>query len=129
MPFYHAIVKPELLSEPERQAFANDVVRVHCGATGAPPSFVHVLVTDDQHGRLGGDLAAQINGTIRAGRTEDQKAEIIDGLCQAMAERAGVAADSVAARTRDIEASFTMEGGQLLPEPGSAEEEAWKAAG
>ena len=40
---------------------------------------------------------------------------------------AGVGADTVSTSSRDIGASFTMEGGELLPEPGSPEEDAWKA--
>ena len=44
-----------------------------------------------------------------------------------LAERAGVGVDAVTVDTADIEASYTMEGGVLLPEPGSAEEAAWNA--
>ena len=36
MPFYHATVRPGLLSSSAREGFANDVVDVHCGVTGAP---------------------------------------------------------------------------------------------
>ncbi|MEM7322694.1 MAG: hypothetical protein AAF531_06390 [Actinomycetota bacterium] len=128
MPFYHAIVKQDLLAEPQRQQFAQDVVDIHCRVTGAPPSFVHVLVTEDDRGRLADGRSGQINGTIRAGRTDAQKKEITDDMSQALAQRAGVEPSTVGAATADIEASFTMEGGALLPEPGSAEEEAWKAA-
>ena len=47
MPFYHAHVRPGLLDLAGRSAFSNDVVEVHCGVTGAPPSFVHVMITED----------------------------------------------------------------------------------
>ncbi|MEM7286159.1 MAG: tautomerase family protein [Actinomycetota bacterium] len=129
MPFYHALVRPGLLADDAREGFANDVVEIHCGVTGAPPSFVHVLVTEDDAGRLGEDAEASIVGTIRAGRTDEQKAEMTGRMSEALARRAGVAAADVTATTRDIEASFTMEGGQLLPEPGSPEEEEWKLIG
>ena len=52
----------------------------------------------------------------------------INAYTALLAERAGVAADAVTVHTADIEASYTMEGGVLLPEPGSVEEEAWKAS-
>ena len=126
MPFYHAVVRPGTLDEPARQAFANDVVETHCGVTGAPPSFVHVLFSDDTTGRLDGELTCSVVGTIRSGRTDAQKALIVDGLRSAFAGRAAVDPTTVAVSTRDIEASFTMEGGALLPEPGSPEEDAWK---
>lgn len=129
MPFYHALVRPGLVPEHARQRFADDVVAIHCGITGAPPSFVHVLVTEDVDGRLADDINGSIMGTIRAGRTGEQKDEMTHRLRGALAERAGVAPTTVTATTRDIEASYTMEGGQLLPEPGSPEEEAWKLIG
>ncbi len=129
MPFYRALVRPDLLDRPAREAFANDVVEVHCDITGAPPSFVHVLVVDDHDGRLPNGANGAIAGTIRSGRTPEQKADLTARLSNALARRAGVSADTVSASTRDIGASYTMEGGELLPEPGSPEEEAWKSIG
>ena len=125
MPFYHALVRPNLLSEPQRQRFANDVVDIHCGVTGAPPSFVHVLVTEDHDHQLLDGQSMVVNGTIRAGRTDDQKTEIATRISAALASAAGVDPDTVSTTTRDIQASYTMEGGVLLPEPGSDEEASW----
>lgn len=127
MPFYHAIVRPGLLSEPARQAFAGDVVDIHCGVTGAPRSFVHVLVSEDDRGKLTNGRSAEVAGTIRAGRSAEQKSEIATRVSAALADRAGVDADTVHTTSRNIDASYTMEGGVLLPEPGSPEEDAWKA--
>ncbi|MEM7286204.1 MAG: tautomerase family protein [Actinomycetota bacterium] len=129
MPFYHATIRPGLLPPTAREGFANDVVDVHCGVTGAPPSFVHVLVTEDTDGALPAGSNAVVAGTIRAGRTDDQKAEIAERLSAALAGRGGVQADTVSTTTRDVQASYTMEGGEVLPEPGSPEEERWKALG
>lgn len=129
MPFYHALVQPDLLTESQRERFANHVVDVHCDVTGAPPSFVHALVTEATDQQLEPGRTAVINGVIRAGRTDDQKAEIATRLSAAMAETAGVDVGTVQTSTRDIQASYTMEGGVLLPEPGSPEERAWMAIG
>lgn len=129
MPFYHALVQPGLAGAAERTRFANDVVDIHCEVTGAPRSFVHVLFTDDTKQHLAEGESCSVRATIRSGRTDAQRDRIVSGLQQAFADRTGVAASSVTVTTTDIEASFTMEGGKLLPEPGSAEEELWKAAG
>lgn len=129
MPFYHAVVRPGLLTESQRHEFANHVVDVHCDVTGAPPSFVHALITEAGDGALAADRNAVVNGTIRAGRTDEQKAEIADRLSRALAEVAGVDPSSVTTSTRDIQASYTMEGGVMLPEPGSPEEQAWMTSG
>ena len=93
------------------------------------PSFVHVLITEDDRDRLAGDRTASIDGVIRAGRNDAQKDEITSRLRRALAATAGVDPASIDASTRDIEATYTMEGGALLPEPGSPEERAWMAAG
>jgi len=127
MPFYRVLVRPGLLTAEQRQDFANDVVDVHCGVTGAPRSFVHVLFVEDD--RLPEGRNGSILGTIRSGRNDEQKAEIASQLDAALSRRAGVDADTITTVSRDIEASFTMEGGALLPEPGSPEEAAWKAIG
>ncbi|MEM9034569.1 MAG: hypothetical protein AAGA99_27175 [Actinomycetota bacterium] len=126
MPLYRTVVRPGLTDVDTRQAFAGDVVDVHCGATGAPPSLVHVLYVEDD-ARLPDGIDALVFGTIRGGRTGDQKERITTGLTAAFAERAGISADAVGVRIADIPASYAMEDGEILPEPGSPEEEAWKA--
>ncbi len=125
MPFYHAHVRPELMNEAQRQRLAQHVVDVHCDVTGAPPSFVHVLVTEDDGEQLQAAETAFVQGVIRAGRNDAQKAEIETRIREGLAETAQVDSSTVRAATRDIQASYTMEGGVLLPEPGSAEERAW----
>ena len=88
-----AASQPEL---EQRQAFANHVVDVHGGVTGAPPSFVHVVYADD------------------------------DGQ---LADYADVGVEIISASVVDIDASYTMESGVSLPEPGSPAEAEWKAMG
>lgn len=127
MPLYRTMTTPGLLDDAQRERFANDVVEVHCDVTGAPRSFVHVLYLEDDRGALGEGQQAMVAGTIRHGRSDEQRQEIADRLTDALAEVAGVETDAVSVMSVQIQASYTMEGGTLLPEPGSAEEEAWKA--
>lgn len=127
MPLYRALTEPGLLDVDQRRAFSQDVVDVHCGITGAPPSFVHVLFTEDTEGQLPAGTRASVFGTVRHGRTDDQKHEIWRRLSAAIADRAGIDVTAVTSTTSDINASYTMEGGELLPEPGSPEESEWKA--
>lgn len=126
MPFYRTNIRPGLLDVDRRATFSQDVVDVHCGVTGAPPSFVHVMYTETD--AMPDGIDGQVFGTIRSGRNGDQKREIAARLSALLAERAEVSVDAVTVATADIEASYTMEGGVLLPEPGSAEEEAWSAS-
>ncbi len=127
MPFYHAIVRPEVLAPADREALSKDVTNVHCDVTGAPRTFVHVLYTVDDANRLPDDIDVLYRANIRSGRTTEQKAELTTRLQNATAERTSASASRVAIQIEETEASFVMEGGSLLPEPGSPEEEAWKA--
>ena len=127
MPFYHAIVRPEVLAPADRETLSNDVTSVHCDVTGAPRTFVHVLYTVDDAKRLPDNIDVLYRANIRSGRTPEQKAELTTRLQTATAERTSASASRVAIHIEEIEASFVMEGGSLLPEPGSPEEEAWKA--
>ena len=129
MPLYRTLIAPGLLDLDQREAFAGDVVDVHCDITGAPRSSVHVLFAEDHDGKLADGQNALVFGTIRAGRTDDQKHEIASRLSEALAGHAGVDAATVVAVSADVDASRTMEGGKLLPEPGSADEEMWKSLG
>ena len=126
MPLYRTVVRPGLTDVDVRQAFAGDVVDVHCGVTGAPPSLVHVLYVEDA-ARLPDGTDAVVMGTIRSGRSGGQKEHITAGLTDALAERAGIPVEAIAVRLADIPASYAMEEGVILPEPGSPEEEAFKA--
>ena len=129
MPLYRTLTRPGLLTRDQREAFANDVVDVHCEITGAPRSFVHVLYAEDDDGQLDDGQDALVFGTIRHGRNDEQKQAIATRLAAALAGHAGIEAAAVTAVSVDIDASYTMEGGKVLPNPGSAEEAAWKAIG
>jgi phenylpyruvate tautomerase PptA (4-oxalocrotonate tautomerase family) len=122
MPLYVCTTPSGGLDDSARRRIAEQITTVHCAATGAPPTFVQVIFFEDP-------AAARdryvLTGNLRAGRTDEVKRQIVDGLRRAIAAEAGVAANDVAVTTRDTPAKWIMEGGELLPEPG--EEEAWLA--
>lgn len=63
----------------------------------------------------------------RAGRDDDHDNRITDDLSTALAARAGIDPLGVVALSADVEASYLMEVGKLLLEPGSSEQDDWKA--
>jgi phenylpyruvate tautomerase PptA (4-oxalocrotonate tautomerase family) len=119
MPLYICGTPPDALDERKRQSIATAITRIHCDVTGAPPTFVHVIFDESKP-------AYSVFGTIRAGRTDETKAELKRQMARAVAETMGTRAEAVSAFTVDVPASWVMEGGALLPEPG--EEEGWLAA-
>ena len=123
MPLYRCAIREGLSSESQRRQIAKEVVRIHCGVTGAPPSFVHAFFHERPSSELPEGRVAFVLGTIRWGRTDEQKAEIVSELTKSVATALACAESEVGVVTVDIPSKWNMEGGSLLPEPG--EEAAW----
>ncbi|NIB43534.1 hypothetical protein HBA55_28255 [Pseudomaricurvus alkylphenolicus] len=131
MPLYLCSSKSGSIPEDKKQRISQAITEVHCHVTGAPPTFVHVFFFEaDQLSILqslwgGGDSDSeyQLFGNIRSGRTDAIKSMLVGGMRQAVAEVLETELSEVTMATKDIEAKWVMEGGDLLPEPG--EEEAW----
>jgi phenylpyruvate tautomerase PptA (4-oxalocrotonate tautomerase family) len=51
VPIYQCISPEGLLDESARGKLAEEITRIHCDATGVPPSFVNVIFTDVPDGR------------------------------------------------------------------------------
>lgn len=126
MPLYIVNSKAGAMPDEVKGALADDLTRIHCDVTDAPPTFVHVFFFDDAPMPPLGEKTAMVFGQIRAGRTEAQKSQIWAEMTTAVSERSGIASEAIHAFTTDTPASWIMEGGDVLPEPG--EEAAWLAA-
>ena len=127
MPLYRCVVPHGAVSQEDRPKIAREFTRIHCEVTAAPETFVHVFFFDaDPSDATPGQPRYLVNGSIRAGRTDEQKQQIKDQMTDAFATITGVDGADIAVSTIDVPASWVMEGGTLLPEPG--EEEAWLAA-
>ena len=125
MPLYLCNSPKGKIADAAKPKIAADITRIHCDVTGAPPEFVHAFFVEESPAQPLGDNQAMLFGSIRAGRTADQKAEIIAQMRRSIAEHAGIALDNIAMVTADVPASWAFEGGAVMPEPG--EEAAWLA--
>jgi phenylpyruvate tautomerase PptA (4-oxalocrotonate tautomerase family) len=119
MPLYVCSTPAATLDDAQRRRIAEAITHIHCDLTGAPPAFVHVVF--DEQGQDYG-----VFGTIRAGRSDETKAELTRRVSEAVAATVRVDAAQVGVVTRDVPAAWVMEGGAVMPEPG--EEDAWLAA-
>ena len=126
MPLYICNSKPGSIPAEAKPKIAEDVTRIHCDVTGAPAKFVHVFFFENAPNPPLGDTTATLYGQIRHGRNDEQKAQICAEMKDSILTHAGLSAEQVMAFTTDTPASWVMEGGDILPEPG--EEEAWLAA-
>lgn len=118
MPVYYCSIPEATLDDAKRRQIANDITRIHCAKTGAPPEFAHVLFVDAAAG-------ASVVGSIRAGRSAALRAEMAGAMVEAVAKTLAVAPAGVRVHLLEVPASWVMEGGAVMPEPG--EEAEWLA--
>jgi len=125
MPLYRCSVSPGLTTYEQRSRIAKEVTRIHCEITDALPVFVHTFFAEDRDGRLPPGKRAFLLGSIRAGRSPEQKQRLSSEMTNALTSVLGISPGEVAVVTVDVPARWVMEGGALLPEPG--DEAAWLA--
>jgi phenylpyruvate tautomerase PptA (4-oxalocrotonate tautomerase family) len=121
MPVYHCSIPETQLDDAKRQQIASEITRIHCEKTGAPPDFAHVLFAD----AAAAGAAASVVGSIRAGRSASLRDEMAGAMAAAVAKSLGVEAGIVRVLLLEVPASWVMEGGAVMPEPG--DEAAWLA--
>ncbi len=120
MPMYICAVPTGAVSQEQKQPIAQALTRIHCDLTDAPPTFVHVFFMENEALE-----EVQITGNIRAGRTPELVAQLVQEMRDSVAGALSMPVERVSMTTREVPASWVMEGGDLLPEPG--EEAEWLA--
>ena len=125
MPLYRCTTGPGTLSDEQRSAIARAITDIHCGETGAPPTFVHVQFLDAEEGGDGAG-SVRLHGGLRAGRPPEVTEAIVERCTAAVARIAGVDPGRITMRTSETPASWIFEGGRVFPEPGQEAE--WQAA-
>lgn len=123
MPLYLCSSAKNLIAEERKPAIAKELTHIHCDVTGAPSSFVHVFFVAPDDASEG---SVSLFGSIRGGRSDDQKTAITSRMSDAVARLADLDPATVSMGTVDVPAKWAMEGGDIMPEPG--EEAAWFAA-
>lgn len=126
MPLYMFNTETGALTDGQRAGIAADLTRIYCDVTGAPALFVNAFFFENLPIiPLDGVKVSILAGT-RKGWSDGQKAEIVDRLKLSISHRAEIAGEDVRLIFHDTPASWAMEGGDIVPEPG--EEAAWLAA-
>ena len=126
MPLYLCNAVKGVIANDAKPKIASDITDIHCGITGAPRTLWHVFFFEDAPQLPINGKSVFLFGSIRAGRTTDQKTVLVDRMKASIFMHAGVPLKDIIADTTDVPASWVMEGGGVLPEPG--EEDAWLAA-
>lgn len=126
MPLYICNSKVGAIDSTAKQQIAQAITDIHCSVTGAPASFVHTAFFDESDLFPLQDKTLFVRGTIRKGRSDHQKNQIAEAIKSALSEHGNVASQETDAEIRETPASWVLEGGEIMPEPG--EEQAWFAA-
>jgi phenylpyruvate tautomerase PptA (4-oxalocrotonate tautomerase family) len=116
MPLYTCI-SDSRISDDEREKIALAITDSHCSHTGAPPEFVHVFFNEYLGGNKKTDL--RIVGSIRAGRPPDLKAMMHADIVAKVTDILSSSAGRVRLKLQEVPAEWNMEGGEVLPAPGT----------
>ena len=116
MPYYRCVVPSDAIPFEQRQQVARAFTDIHCGMTGAPRNFVHVAFFANDAGEFAEPY--YIDGGNRGGRPAELKQRLLGELKRAFRDITGVPAGQLGGRITEGPASWSMEGGQVLPEPG-----------
>jgi phenylpyruvate tautomerase PptA (4-oxalocrotonate tautomerase family) len=130
VPIYQCSAQRGLLTEDMKAKIATAITDAHVEATGAPQVFVHVFFNELPPGisysAAEPDISISgITGSIRAGRTLEQKQKLIKQIVASWTEITGQPAKQLIAGLTEIDSEIQMEYGLILPRPG--DEPAWFA--
>ncbi len=125
MPLYLCNAAKGAISDAAKPKIAADITRIHCAVTGAPAQFVHAFFVEEDTAPPLDGKSAILFGSIRGGRTDAQKDQIISEMRQSIQTHAGLDLEDIGMLTTDVPASWAFEGGEVMPEPG--EEAEWLA--
>jgi phenylpyruvate tautomerase PptA (4-oxalocrotonate tautomerase family) len=116
MPLYTCI-SDDRTDVDQRQSIALAITESHCSHTGAPPEFVHVSFSD----YLGGSRKSvlRIVGNIRAGRPPEVRSKMHAEIVARVADILSAPPDKVTLVLQEVPAEWAMEGGEVLPAPGT----------
>lgn len=120
MPLYTISTRAPLSDDVKARA-AMMITDVHCAHTGAPRTFVNVYYSHNVPLREGIDL--HIFGTVRGGRTMQTNDDVEEDMVGQMVDITGLPLRRIDFSIFPVPASWVMEGGDVLPEPG--EEAGW----
>ena len=118
MPIYRFKVPTGSVPFEQREKIAVDVTDIHCGSTLAPRHFVHVMFDEQPDGSLEYPTRFYLDAYNRAGRPQEVKDKLLEDLMNAFVRHTCVPREQISGRLGEGPASWAMEGGQVLPEPG-----------
>jgi phenylpyruvate tautomerase PptA (4-oxalocrotonate tautomerase family) len=127
MPTYVCSVPDNSVDDRQKDAIAEAIARIHREETGAPKFFCQIVIEEKPTDRFLGPSRASgqiwIRGDIRAGRTEEQRTQMMLRMLEEVSRITGVKEEQVWVYVCNLAPTDMVEYGHVLPKPG--EETAW----
>ena len=129
MPVYTCTTTESTLSVDNKKALAREIASIHSEINHVPSTYVnvvyHELPADSVYTDGVPANPVLVNGWIREGHPKTEVTRLAVEIASAVTRVTGVPAERVLVVFVTSPASFAVEGGRVLPEPG--EEAAWIA--
>ena len=129
MPIYTCTIAQSTFSAETRRTLAGEIARIHSSINHVGSKYVnvafHELAADDLY--TGGIPASPVlvTGWVREGHPADETTRLATEISTAVTNILGIDVERVLVVIQPSPASFAVEGGRVLPEPGH--EQAWLA--
>ena len=129
MPVYTCTTTESTLSAQTKRALAGEIGTIHSEINHVPSTYVnvvfHELPADSVYTDAVPTSPVLVSGWIREGHPKTEVTRLATEIASAVTRVTGVPAERVLVVYQSSPASFAVEGGRVLPEPG--EEAAWIA--
>ena len=130
MPIYTCTTTVSTLSGPVKAALAGEIATIHSEINHVPSTYVnvvfHELGADNVYTAGAPANPVLVSGWIREGHPKAEVTRLATAIADAVTRITGVQVEQVLVVFESSPASFAVEGGRVLPEPG--EEAAWMRA-
>jgi phenylpyruvate tautomerase PptA (4-oxalocrotonate tautomerase family) len=127
MPIYTCTTTEGTLTSDVKVALAGEVARIHSAINHVPSTYVNVVFHELPADAIYTDgrpaAPVLVSGWVRAGHPDAEITRLATEIALAITRLAGVPAERVLVVFQSSPASFAVEGGRVLPEPGR--EQAW----
>lgn len=128
MPTYLCWSRAGKLANDQRARIATAITEIHHEVALAPRYFVQVIFNDLEPGShfVGGKEASPdhiwVRADIRAGRTQEQKEQLLTRIAQKVSEVTGSSREEIWIYISEMPGPSILEFGQVLPHPGKEDE-------
>lgn len=129
MPVYQCATAMGSIDADQRRRIAEGVTTIHSEETKAPEPFIRVIFSELPRGYAytAGEAADSVilNGSIRAGRSEEIRKRMFKRMHELLLEVTGVSEGQIVIALMDFPSRWGMEAGFLMPDPTPEAEAEW----